>query len=168
MMSLQTFREALLLTACALLAFAMLRDIAFRSIPNMLCAAVASLALVMQAVAGDVPRSLIAGLIVFAVCVVCWLRGWLGGGDVKLLSAVALLPPPGSVPHLLANVAVAGGLLAACYLLLARIVPAPHGRAPMRIVPRILRAERWRISGRRSLPYGCAITLGAFVTLLNG
>ena len=44
--------------------------------------------------------ALSAAGIVFGVALVCWLRGWMGGGDVKLLGACALLVPPVAVSPL--------------------------------------------------------------------
>ena len=167
-MTTDIIRVIFLLPACGLLGVAILRDIAARIIPNRLCAGVAALALALHAACGDWMAALLAGMVVFLIAYVCWMRGWLGGGDVKLLTATAMLVPPGNVPALLGAVAVAGGALGVCYLVLARFVGRPCERAPARLLPRILRAERWRIRGGRSLPYACAIAAGAFITLLNG
>ena len=127
-MTTDIIRVIFLLPACGLLGFAILRDIAARIIPNALCAGVATLALALHVARGDWMAALLAGALVFVIAYVCWTRGWLGGGDVKLLSATAMLVPPGNVPALLGAIAVAGGALAACYLVLARIVAAPRGR----------------------------------------
>jgi prepilin peptidase CpaA len=167
-MAIQTATELALSLACLLLALATILDICFRTIPNPLCAVLAVLALGVRVAAGDCAGALLAGFLVFAVAVFCWTRGWLGGGDVKLLTAAVLLVPPGQVMGLLLDVSVAGGALAACYLLLSLVVAVPRGRPPGQILLRIARAERWRISRRRSLPYACAIAAGAFITLLNG
>ena len=167
-MTTDIIRGILLLPACGLLGLAILRDIAARLIPNTLCAGIAVLALALHAACGDWLAALLAGSLVFLMAYVCWIRGWLGGGDVKLLTATAMLVPPGDVPALLGAVALAGGVLAACYLVLRRIIAPPRSQAPARLLPRILRAERWRIRGGRSLPYACAIAAGAFITLLNG
>ena len=53
---------------------------------------------------------LLAGLLVFLAGAFCWRRGWLGGGDVKLLAATAVLVPPSLVVNLLLDVALAGGV----------------------------------------------------------
>ena len=39
---------------------------------------------------GSFVNGIIAAALVFAICTACWLRGWMGGGDVKLLAAAAL------------------------------------------------------------------------------
>jgi prepilin peptidase CpaA len=167
-MAIDTARELAISVACILLVLAMVFDIAFRTIPNPLCGALALLALGLRFAAGDFAGALLAGFLVFAVAVFCWTRGWLGGGDVKLLSAAVLLVPPSQVMGLLLDVSVAGGALAAGYLLLSFVVSVPRGRPPGQFVMRIARAERWRISRRHSLPYAFAIAAGAFFTLLNG
>ena len=65
---------------------------------------------------GNSAPALFGGGLVFAGCWYCWRQGWIGGGDVKLLSACALLVPPASVPELVLTTAIAGGVLALFYL----------------------------------------------------
>jgi prepilin peptidase CpaA len=167
-MTIEAMRNAALGLAGALLITATLWDVALRTIPNTLCAGVAILALGLRGADHEIAGGLIAGVVVFALALVCWMRGWLGGGDVKLLTATAILVPPDGVLSLLATIAIAGGGLAICYLAMSWVVPTPQGHRPARIIPRLLRMERWRIRRRRSLPYAFAITAGAFFTLLNG
>jgi prepilin peptidase CpaA len=113
---------------------------------------------------------------VFAGCWYCWRRGWIGGGDVKLLSACAMLVPPASVPELVLATSIAGGALALFYLCLARLLRASATAQPTRLqangqppptglVGRIWRVERRRIRRRLSLPYACAISAGVLLTL---
>ncbi len=146
----------------------MVWDFAFRTIPNGHAVIVALAALVVRGIEGQLAGALLACLLCFIISTVCWLRGWLGGGDVKLLSAVVLLVAPVDVPGLLAEIAFAGGALAVCYLILSLVVSPPRGRPPVQLVHRVLRVERWRMSRRRSIPYGCAIATGALLMLLNG
>jgi prepilin peptidase CpaA len=91
----------------------------------------------------------------------------MGGGDVKLLGAAALLVPPATVPHMLALVAFAGGILALIYLVGRAVAPRPAGRRPHMLPLRILRAECWRIRRGGPLPYACAIAAGAALTLFQ-
>jgi prepilin peptidase CpaA len=120
--------------------------------------------------------ALFSGGLVFAATWYCWQRGWIGGGDVKLLSACVLLVPPESVPELILSTATAGGLLALSYLILALLlrgnganVPAALGQAGsirrLGLPRRIWRAERRRIHRGLSLPYSCAIAAGVLLTL---
>ena len=55
---------------------------------------------------------LAAGAAVFGMGVLLFSRGWLGGGDVKLLAACALWSGLGGLPLLLGGTAIAGGALA--------------------------------------------------------
>ena len=167
-MTIEAIRDAALVLAGALLVAATLWDVALRTIPNILCASLAILALGLRGADHEIAEGLIAGLVVFILAFGCWSRGWLGGGDVKLLAATALLVPPGGVPSLLAAIAITGGGLAILYLAMSWVLPTPQGQRPVRTVARLLRMERWRIRRRHSLPYAFAITAGAFITLLNG
>ena len=146
------------------------------------------LAVGLNALAGQLLAALFGAGLVFAGAWQCWRRGWIGGGDVKLLAACALLVPPGAVPELLLATAIAGGVLAALYLVLGRLLPrerrAPGARsrrargARSRRVPgvrfgrsvlivRVWRAECRRIRRRVSLPYACAIAAGVLLTLAS-
>jgi prepilin peptidase CpaA len=119
-----------------------------------------------------IDHSLLNGLaiaaVTFAVLFVIWLLGAMGGGDVKLWAATALLIPPMLQPELafVLRVVVFGGVLAILYLSLRLLVPKPRASRPSGLLPRVLRAEAWRICRRAPLPYACAIAGGAIVTLL--
>ncbi len=95
----------------------------------------------------------------------------MGGGDVKLLAAAALLLPPRLVPGYVLAVALAGGVLGLLYLglgaLLRRRAPRATPRRPATLLRRALRAEAWRIRRRGPLPYGCAIAAGALFAVLQ-
>lgn len=150
--------------ACLLLCAA-LHDVALRTVPNWLSAIVAVLGFALRAAAHQLPGAVIGAAIVFGCAFLFWARGWLGGGDVKLLGAVTPAFRPELVSEFIVAVAISGGILALLYLILWRIVPAPKGGRPPSLARRIMKAERWRISGKRSLPYACAIAAGAFVTI---
>jgi len=145
-------------------------DVAVRTVPNQVSLVVALSGLCLNGIDGQLPEALFRSGLVFAAAWYCWRRGWIGGGDVKLLTACVLLVPPRSVPLLMLSTAVAGGLLAMCYLALARVLrrvaAVPSRPASRRILLwRILRAERRRICRRLSLPYSCAIAAGVLLTL---
>ncbi|MBK1660772.1 A24 family peptidase [Paracraurococcus ruber] len=150
----------------ALLAAA-LHDVAARTIPNRLCLGIALAGLLGQALEGRLPWALAAALLVFLLALLAWRLGGLGGGDVKLLAACALLVPPGAVPGLVLATALAGGVLALGMLGLRPLVPLPAGPRPTGLLARVLRAEAWRIRRRGPLPYGVAIALGTFFTLIQ-
>ncbi len=158
----------LTLLAVGPLLFAALHDIAFRTIPNWVATALAADGTVLRAVGHSLPAGLGWGLAVFALAAICWRRGWLGGGDVKLLGATAILVPPTLVPGYIAAVSLAGGGLALAYLMLERIVPAPRLHQSASLLRRILIVECRRIRRRTSLPYAAAISAAALLMLARG
>ena len=126
------------LAALALIAAA-LHDVVARTIPNAIPAFVALLGLALRAAEGDLAWGLLAFVLVFAVAVIAWRYHVMGGGDVKLLAACALLPAPGSVADMMVAIALAGGALSLFYL-------AFRGRRPLPIPPR----RRRQISARQA------------------
>lgn len=124
-------------------------DLRTRRIPNWLNIAVALLALVYWA-AQDVPfwrtlglqLALAAGVaLIFGLM---WLRGWMGGGDLKLQAALALWLPFIPLMETLVWISVAG-----LFVTLA-------GWAEHRVRNR---------QGRIRIPYGVAISAGAAIVL---
>ncbi len=150
-----------------LLIAAGVRDFISRTVPNRVPALIAILALALQWQAGSLRFALPAGAAVFIVAAFCWRRGWLGGGDVKLFAAAALLVPPGKVPAMIVAVALAGGALALLYLALAALLPNARPGRPAGRLARILRIERRRIRRHGPLPYASAIAAGAIFILLR-
>jgi len=155
----------LLAGAAALLLGAALHDLACRTIPNWIPAALALDGLALRVLSGQVLGGIVSGAVVFAGAALLWRRGLMGGGDVKLLGAAALVVPAGLALILILAVALAGGVLALIYLALRRLVSAPRAGRPAGALARIARVERRRIRQCRSLPYGCAIAAGAFFVL---
>ena len=153
---------------CAILLVAALHDIGTRTIPNWASVCIAALGAVVRLHQHDLLRGLIVGGSIFLAAALIWRRGWMGGGDVKLLGACALLVAPRHVYNFVTLVALFGGGLAVIYLLMARVVPAPRRPLPRTLFLRLLRAEQWRISHRFALPYGVAIVAGGVTTLLRG
>jgi prepilin peptidase CpaA len=123
--------------------------------------------LILRLLSGQILFGLAAGAIVFVAAALLWRRGLMGGGDVKLLGAAAMVVPSNLAGSFILSVALAGGLLALIYLALSRMVPAPGPRRPTRRIARIARIERRRIRQCRSLPYACAIAMGAVITLVG-
>lgn len=175
-----------LLTAASivLLLAASATDLAFRQVPNTISAMLMLCGLTLRAVSGSLPGGLIAAAAVFVLAAFCWRRGWLGGGDVKLLAAATLTLPPLFAPQFLLAVALAGGALAIIYVALSvplrsatsrrgsesSAVPAAgshqYGGA-VRLFRRLLSIEKRRIRQRSSLPYAAAIAAGAFFVLIR-
>lgn len=132
-----------------LLAAAAVGDVRRLTIPNGLCAAVALLALPYWWASGAGFWPAFAwqagfALAVFAALAALFAFGVMGGGDVKLLAALALWLPVRSYVETMMWVAVAGGLLTLALLIRHRAAGRP---------------------GHPEIPYGVAIAAGAALTL---
>jgi prepilin peptidase CpaA len=165
MTKLVMLHSILLFAAAASLLLAVAHDVAVRTVPNRVSLVVAAAGLGVNALDGQLASSVFSGGVVFAGCWFCWRSGWIGGGDVKLLSACALLVPPAAVPALVLSTAIAGAILALLYLGLARLLPKGATPRPTGLLRRVWRAEQRRIRRHRSLPYACAISAGVLLTL---
>lgn len=157
--------------AITLLLAAAWRDVASRVIPNELCAAVALSGVALQAMQG--PAALLAAIgvaaLLFGALLVPFAAGALGGGDVKLASALALGLAPLQAWQFITATAIAGGMLGLLYITLNRALPR-RGSAPPRgasLPRRVLLAELHRIRRRGTLPYGVAIAAGGAFVLLT-
>jgi prepilin peptidase CpaA len=150
------------------LLFAALHDVAFRTIPNWPPALLFGVGILMRVQSGTLVPGLLAGFLILTGTTICWLRGWLGGGDVKLLAACGMLVPPALAMSLLLAVALSGGLLAILYLALAKMVSPITRSRPAGLIRRVCRVERYRIRHRGPLPYGSAIAAGTLFVLLRG
>ena len=155
------------LSALILLA-AVLNDIAFRTVPNWMPAALLALGIGIRTLDGGLAPSLLACVLILLGAGFCWRRGWMGGGDVKLLAACGMLAPPGLSGVMLLNVALAGGVLALLYLALSRVLAVPGATCPPGRLRGIFWAERHRIHSRSPMPYASAIAVGVLLVLYKG
>jgi prepilin peptidase CpaA len=158
---------ALFLEILLLLYVAMI-DIATRLIRNEICLVLALLGIAGQfASQMHVIESLIAATILFLLLLVIYQRGWIGGGDVKLLVALAIGLPLMGVIQLLTVTALAGGVLALVHLMM-RLLPNPNlAPAGSSLVRRVYTVERWRNLRHAPLPYGVAIACGGIWTVFS-
>jgi Flp pilus assembly protein protease CpaA len=143
-------------------------DVATRLISNQICLGLAFLGIASQmANPTQVAESLIAAAILFLLLFVIFTRGWMGGGDVKLLVAVAIGLPVTGIIQLLTVTALAGGILAVVHLMM-RNLPNPRlAPAGSSLVRRVYAVERWRHLRHAPLPYGVAIACGGMWTVLS-
>ena len=155
------------LAGVALLAWAALHDIGFRTVPNRVSAALLLIGLLLRLIQGDVLAGLGCGTLVFIVTYVFWRLGWMGGADVKLLTASAVFVPPPMVPTLVIGTSLAGGVLALIYLLGSRWVQRSFGpaRPSAGLIRRAARCELRRLRLRGPLPYAAAIATGGWLAL---
>ncbi|MBB2203315.1 A24 family peptidase [Gluconacetobacter tumulisoli] len=149
------------------LAAASMHDVATRTVSNRLVLMLAILSGVISVATGHILEGLLSGLMIFSLAVLCWWRGWMGGGDVKLLGAVGLALRTGQILPLLVAVALAGGILACIYLVARACVANRLSLArPRSLFGRVWRIERWRLHRGCPLPYVCAIAAGSLFVLL--
>jgi len=143
-------------------------DISTRSIRNEICLVLALLGIAGQfASPMQVAESLVAATILLLLLLVIYQRGWIGGGDVKLLVALAIGLPLMGVIELLTITALAGGVLALMHLMM-RLLPYPRlAPAGSSFVRRVYAIERWRNLRHAPLPYGVAIACGGIWTVFS-
>src|SRR6516162_40089 len=100
-------------------------DVATRLISNEICLALALLGIAGQfAIPMQIAQSMVVAAIFLLLLLVIYTRGWIGGGDVKLLVALAIGLPLTGVIQLLTVTALAGGVLALVHLTM-RHLPYP-------------------------------------------
>jgi prepilin peptidase CpaA len=152
-----------------LLAYAASTDVVSRLIPDQI-----SIALVITGIAGqavtspfDLIPSFVIATVLFLVLLLAHARGWIGGGDVKLLVALAIGLSLPQLMRFLFITAMAGGVLAAVHLVMRRL---PYPTSPpvgSSILRRVYAVERWRHLRRAPLPYGLAIACGGIWTIID-
>jgi prepilin peptidase CpaA len=149
-----TIPTLLALGAFACLLIACVCDVTRFEIPDSLSVAILLLAvgfgLLVPAFAWG--SHALAVIAMFAVGLLLFALGWMGGGDVKLLVAAAAWTGLAGLPVLLIGMALGGGLLALVLILTrtgARLADFPHER-----MPRVFQLGA-------PMPYAIAITLGA-------
>jgi prepilin peptidase CpaA len=157
-----------LLASAALLLVAAMHDAAFRTVPNTVSVLLALCGIALRLAAGDLPAGLAAALIVFAAATLCWRCGCIGGADVKLLGAAALLVPPLQVPAMIMAVALAGGALTLPYLIARNRLRRPAAGRPRLLLARVARAEQRRLRQGGPLPYAVAIAAGVSFAVMQG
>lgn len=129
-----------------LLVLAALSDLRNRRIGNRLCLTIALLAVPYWLVTEPthpfrLPIQIGLALIVGLVLLLPFIANLLGGGDVKLMAALALWLPPENLITALLVVSIAGGVLGVAMLLLAR---------------------HWT---EKSVPYGVAIATAGIIAI---
>jgi prepilin peptidase CpaA len=151
-----------------LLVIAALHDLAVRTVPNWLVVALTGPGLALALLQHRLAVSLAVAALLLILSGALWLRGYLGGADAKLLTASSLLAPPAAVMPMLLAVALAGGVLCLPYLIGPRLLPRPKPGRPIRLLPRLLRCELWRLHRGGPLPYAVAIAAGTLFALHGG
>lgn len=161
----------ILVLHCAVFAALLLaayEDLRFMRIRNTIALAVALLFVPMAFLLplNELLAHLTAGGIVFAICIALFFAGLLGGGDAKLLGAVALWPDLHELPAFLMIMTIAGGVLALAALALRKgaFLEKLKTGNPVLFGPE----QGWFASlsrGETVVPYGVAIAIASAVIL---
>lgn len=143
--------------------YAIVSDFTRLRIANWIPATLVALFLVYALLRLDVAKFqshlLLAG-IVFALGFIMFVLGWIGGGDVKLLTALTLWAGPSYGSDLLVMTTLGGGLMAFALLLLRSSTQA------RRLMPTAGPFGRIRSFAERGVcPYGLAMGAAALVSL---
>lgn len=144
---------ALLAVLSVLLVSAGIQDARTREIANWKNAAIALLAPVWWWANGLAPWPDVAvqagvALMVFAVFVGAFHFGWMGGGDVKMIGALALWLPFQALLWMLIVMSLIGGALTVVLM-----------------IERAAKARTAQVSGPVEVPYGVAIALAALFAM---
>ena len=133
-----------------LLVIAGIEDARTREIANWKNAAITLLALPWWWANGlsgiDIAWQVGVAGIVFALFLAAFAAGQMGGGDVKMIAALALWLPPGAVLSMLVMMSLLGGVLTLLFL-----------------------ADRWRRRAAQvaEIPYGIAIAIAGMLAIAN-
>lgn len=154
---------AALIAFAALMVLAALEDLRRLVIPNALTLSLCVLwplyVLATPTLVG-VLGALACAAIVFLVGALLFSRGFIGGGDVKLLAVATLWAGPGGVGALLLGTGIFGGMLALCLLMppvaqLATLARAKLGPSDVSI----------KDGTATPVPYGIAIAAAAMIVI---
>lgn len=157
-----------LIVAVGVLAVIAYGDVRLRRIPNALCLAVAALGLIRIASARDAlaaSYTLLAAVGAFAVTFLLFWRSVIGGGDAKLISAMALLIGYRDLFDFLFLMSLFGGALGLAALGQEKLGPR-LARFRFTGTVRSLRESVPAALGESTVPYGLAIAAAGVVTLM--
>jgi prepilin peptidase CpaA len=150
---------ARLLLFPALMAFAAASDLFTMTISNRVSLALVAGFFVLAVAGGMAPYEVLshvgAGGLILVVAFTCFAMGWMGGGDAKVASSVALWFGFAQLMNFLLYASLFGGALT-LLLLQFRQWPLPYGLA----------GQAWlaRLHDKQTgIPYGIALALGALM-----
>src|SRR5216684_454821 len=166
----------LLICALAIASVGAVKDVRGRRIPNWLTYGGLLAALVVRCAFAGWPglkAGLLGMLLAGGIFYLLFLLGGMGGGDVKLVAAVGAWAGTVQVESVLIVAALAGGLLAVCYVVMHRQVretlrntaelPRHHATAGFQPHP-VLNVQQ---PGTMRLPYGLAVAIGTWYCVGN-
>jgi prepilin peptidase CpaA len=147
-------------------------DVRTRRIPNAFVGAIALLGLAHMAVVDDpmaAARTVGAGALVFAIAFLLFWRGFLGGGDAKLVTAMSLLVGAEELLEFLFVMVMCGGIVALAILGRDRFQRRDwHLFSHYKTARSEYSVGSVAEPGRSTVPYGVAITAaGAFTFIFK-
>jgi len=153
------FELAILTVLPGAVAFAAAMDLFTMTIPNRIAAVMVVAFFPLAALAGlgfsDMAWHVAAGLLMLGIGILLFIPGWFGGGDAKLMAAIALWVGFESLFPYVLYVALTGGFIASAFAAV-RAVP----------LPRIFLGQPWALRLHRheaGIPYGLALAAGALL-----
>lgn len=161
---------AILVVGIGILAVIAYGDVCTRRIPNALSLAIAILGLIRLVLVCDpvaAGHTLVAGTAIFGATFLLFRQGAIGGGDAKLIVAMALLVGARDLLSFLLLMSLCGGALTLA--ILARDKLCPRLRRVLRPVRMRSAAEVTESSAmapRSTVPYGVAIAAAGVITLI--
>ena len=151
-----------------LLLYVAMTDVAARVISNKVCLALAALGIISLSLRPlQLVESFVTAVILFLLLLMMHTRGWVGGGDVKLLVALAIGLPSMQLTQLLTVMSLSGAGLAFAHLMMRHLPSPALPPVGSSLLRRVYAVEHWRNMRHAPLPYGVAIACGGIWTLLS-
>ena len=162
-----TLHNVLTPLVVAMLLFTAVQDVAARTVSNRSTLILGAAGVALRLQDHTIVPAICIATLVFLAAFGCWTRGWLGGGDAKLLGATMLLVPPPYQVTILTVMSLAGGVISLIYLIGRRWLSVVPGPRPRGMVRRAVRIELWRLGRGGPIPYAVAIATGAISALAS-
>jgi prepilin peptidase CpaA len=163
-------QTAVLVLAIAILAIIAYGDVRTRRVPNVLSIAIATLGLMRIILIQDpvaAGHTLAAGVTLFAAAFLLFWRGAIGGGDAKLVAAMALLIGYQDLFSFLFLMSLCGGALALAIIARDKLGPRFWRLSRLARMRSATEAAGCNAAAARStVPYGVAIAAAGVITLI--
>jgi len=156
--------SAILFLFCLAVIYGAISDVTTFTIPNWVPYGIVALFALFAAVTWAKTPVLVdlgLGLLTFVICIVFWKLKWLGGGDVKFISAVSLWMGPGQILVFLVLLALlsAGFVTLLQYSLLWNAYIQEHKLVPWFVKQMVQKA------GEHACPYGLPTAISALIVV---
>jgi prepilin peptidase CpaA len=153
---------AIFVVAVFIYAAVAVQDLRQRKVSNALCAGIAVLALVRWAILMQIEPAawaVASAAILFGIGLVFFALNWLGGGDVKLISATALLIGSSDTPNFLFLMSAIGSALALVLLFHLKLGRFYGALSPETAHPVMTADDHTKV------PYAVAVAVAAAIVL---